>query len=107
MPRWRTAVAETQSTSATPPVTSGARGVQCRKLCPEGLEDEHRPSVTWDFHDRAPVHGRLRESHPLAKRLNPSALMHTTILQTQCWVVYLLVEVYDLKVGRHFVPSSF
>src|SRR5262249_32516822 len=67
---------------------------QCRKLCSEGLEDEHRTSVTRNFHDRAPVHSRLRESYPLAKRLNPSTLMHTTILQTQCWGVYLLATAH-------------
>ena len=61
------------------PVASGATGIQCRKLCPEGMEDKHHTSVTRNFHDRAPVHSRLRESYPLAKRLNPSTLMHTTI----------------------------
>jgi hypothetical protein len=76
------------------PVASGATAIQCRKLCPEGLEDEHRTSVTRNFHDRAPIHRRLRESYPLAKRLNPSTLMHTTILQTQCRGVYLLVTAH-------------
>src|SRR5215510_7758553 len=76
------------------PVASGATGIQCRKLCPEGLEDEHYTSVTRNFHDRAPVHSRLRDSYPLAKRLNPSTLMHTTILHTQCRGGYLLVPAH-------------
>ncbi len=71
----KTAVSERSGTLLQRRTACSARGSPCRPQRLGGPADAGRAGGTHGYRDRAPIHGRRRERHPLDQGLNPDALM--------------------------------